>query len=168
MYILRSHSFSALCNGTCQILRVFSYTLCPSYLSLLTFILALASRVLCASFNLILQHPFPNCPSALRSRPLVFSFSFVETIYKGQTWNIDWLQPIRLDAQPLRMDDDFETTGMALLVCASIGPGSLYILLPPRGTHFSPPLWTLGKKILPWCTLWAGPYFEYLTDINLI
>ena len=74
MYILRSHSFSALCNGTCQILRVFSYTLCPSYLSLLTFILALASRVLCASFNLILQHPFPNCPSALRSRPLSFHF----------------------------------------------------------------------------------------------
>lgn len=44
------------------------------------------------------------------------------------------------------MDDDLETTGMALLVCASIGPGSLYILLPSYGTHFSPPPWTLKKK----------------------
>lgn len=34
------------------------------------------------------------------------------------------------------MDDDLETTGMALLVGASTGPGSLYILLPSYGTHF--------------------------------
>ena len=78
-------TFSALCNGTCLILRVFSYTLCPSYLSLLTFILALASRVLFVLIQPHLATPFPNCPSALRSRPLVFSFSFIGNIYKGRS-----------------------------------------------------------------------------------
>lgn len=44
------------------------------------------------------------------------------------------------------MEDALETTGMALLVCASIGPGSLYILLPSYRAFF-PSALNIKKKI---------------------
>lgn len=117
-------------------------------------------RYYLSSFNLILQHLFLTVLSALRSRLLGFSFSFVGNIYKGRSWNIDdWLQPIKLDAQPLRMEDAWKPLAWLYWCVQRLALGAC-TFCPFLWSIFSPPPWTLKKKkLLPWCTFWAGSLF---------